>query len=94
MAKVTSKLQVTLPKALAERHAIRPGDQITWESAGDVIRVIPGARTTAPAPEGRLHVFDQATNRQRRRNRAHTGSREAASRGWTREDLYQRGRAR
>ena len=59
-----------------------------------VIRVIPGARTTAPAPEDRLRVFDQASGRQRRRNRTHMGSREVASRGWTREELYQRGRAR
>ena len=40
MAKVTSKLQVTVPKALAERYAIRPGDEIAWEAAGDVIRVV------------------------------------------------------
>jgi bifunctional DNA-binding transcriptional regulator/antitoxin component of YhaV-PrlF toxin-antitoxin module len=39
MAKVTSKLQVTVPKALAE-NAIRPGDEIAWEAAGDVIRVV------------------------------------------------------
>ena len=94
MAKVTSKLQVTLPKALAERHGIRPGDEITWQSAGDVIRVIPRARTAAPTTEDRLRVFDQASARQRRRNRAQPGPREVASRGWTREELYQRGRAR
>ena len=40
MAKVTSKLQVTVPKALAEKYAIRPGDEIAWEAAGDVIRVV------------------------------------------------------
>ena len=34
MAKVTSKLQVTVPKALAERHGIAPGDEIDWQSAG------------------------------------------------------------
>ena len=28
MAKVTSKLQVTLPKRLAEAHRIAPGDRI------------------------------------------------------------------
>jgi bifunctional DNA-binding transcriptional regulator/antitoxin component of YhaV-PrlF toxin-antitoxin module len=28
MAKVTSKLQVTLPKVLAERYDIEPGDEI------------------------------------------------------------------
>ena len=30
MAKVTSKLQVTLPKALADQYGIEPGDEIGW----------------------------------------------------------------
>ena len=37
MAKVTSKLQVTVPKAIAEQYSIRPGDEIDWAPAGDVI---------------------------------------------------------
>ena len=41
MAKVTSKLQVTVPKVLADRYDIRPGDEIRFEEAGDVIRIIP-----------------------------------------------------
>jgi bifunctional DNA-binding transcriptional regulator/antitoxin component of YhaV-PrlF toxin-antitoxin module len=94
MAKVTSKLQVTLPKALAERHAIRPGDEITWESAGDIIRVIPGGAATPPDRKARSRFFDQASQRQRRRNRALKGSRNGQSRGWKREELYERGRAR
>jgi AbrB family looped-hinge helix DNA binding protein len=28
MGKVTSKLQVTVPKAIAQRYGIRPGDEI------------------------------------------------------------------
>ena len=94
MAKVTSKLQVTLPKALAERHSIRPGDEITWESAGDVIRVVPGNRGAAPDVEARLRFFDQASERQRRRDRSRKRARRGQSRGWTREELYARGRAR
>ena len=43
MSKVTSKLQVTVPKALAERYGIRPGDDIRFEEAGEVIRVVPAA---------------------------------------------------
>ena len=31
MSKVTSKLQVTLPKAIAQAHGIRPGDEIEWD---------------------------------------------------------------
>ncbi len=98
MAKVTSKLQVTVPKALAERFGIRPGDEIEWQGAGEVIRVVPANRgTRADSIEARLRLFDQATARQRRRearrgrtSRARTG----AGRGWTREELYDRGRAR
>jgi len=94
MTKVTSKLQVTIPKALAERHAIQPGDEIGWESAGDVIRVIPGGTVAPPGHEARLRYFDQASERQRRRNRSRGSARKGQSRGWTREELYARGRAR
>jgi AbrB family looped-hinge helix DNA binding protein len=40
MAKVTSKYQVTVPKAVADRYGIRTGDEIEWVAAGDIIRVI------------------------------------------------------
>jgi bifunctional DNA-binding transcriptional regulator/antitoxin component of YhaV-PrlF toxin-antitoxin module len=93
MPKVTSKLQVTVPKALAERYAIRPGDEIAWEAAGDVIRVVPRGRPPAPGAAARLRLFDKATERQRRRDRAF-GAGRTAGRGWTREELYDRGRAR
>ncbi len=94
MAKVTSKLQVTVPKALAERYAIRPGDEIAWEAAGDVIRVVPGRRRAAPGIAARLRLFDKASERQRRRNRSFPRRPPAPGRGWTREELYDRGRAR
>jgi len=42
MAKVTSKLQLTVPKAIADRYGIKPGDELEWIPAGDVIRVVPG----------------------------------------------------
>ncbi len=93
MAKVTSKLQVTVPKALADRFGIAPGDEIAWEPAGDAIRVVPGARRTRGTAKARARIFDQATRRQQERQAAHPA--EAASdRGWTREELYGRGRAR
>jgi len=44
VARVTSKLQVTIPKAVADRYAIEPGAEIVFEPAGDVIRVVPGRR--------------------------------------------------
>ncbi len=96
MAKVTSKLQVTVPKAIADQFGIRAGDEIEWIAAGEGIRVVPagkegGQRTRGV--EGRLELFDQATQRQRKRDRTHLGRelKSSGDRGWTREDLYQRG---
>ena len=104
MAKVTSKLQVTLPKALAERYGIEPGGEIEWEAAGDTIRVYPiGARSDEDGVEERLRLFDQARERQRRRERARRRRKPSAKRpaqgrvrdrGWKREDLYKRGGSR
>lgn len=34
MARVTSKLQLTLPKAVADKHGIRPGDEFAVHSSG------------------------------------------------------------
>ena len=93
MAKVTSKLQVTLPKAIAEQYGIQPGDEIDWVPAGDVIRVIPAGKTVAPDDRAaRLRIFDQATERLRRR-RSDKKAAPPSDRGWTREDLYDRGRS-
>jgi AbrB family looped-hinge helix DNA binding protein len=93
MAKVTSKYQVTLPKAIADQYQIRPGDDIDWVAAGDIIRVIPpGKRLASDDRELRLRLFDQATERIRRRMKAEHRKR-ARERGWRREDLYTRGRS-
>ena len=93
MSKVTSKYQVTLPKKIADSYAIRPGDEIDWVPAGDVIRVIPpGRRDMAIDKESQLRLFDQATYRLR--NRPATPPQvESPDRGWSREDLYGRGRS-
>lgn len=96
MAKVTSKYEVTVPRSIADRYGIAPGDDIEWIPAGDVIRVVPG-QLLAPADdvEARLRIFDQA--RQRHRLRGQTGQRRQPSsrdRGWSREELYDRGRPR
>ena len=93
MAKITSKSQVTVPKAIAEQFDLHPGDQIDWVAAGEVIRVVPLRRRAAPATrESQLRLFDQATERHRRRPSPGKASRSRA-RGWTREDLYRRGRS-
>jgi bifunctional DNA-binding transcriptional regulator/antitoxin component of YhaV-PrlF toxin-antitoxin module len=95
MSKVTSKLQVTIPKALAELYAIRPGDEITWVAAGDSIRVIRGAERLIPySVEERLELFDQATARQCERQTRSSLETTAGGRGWTREALYERGSPR
>jgi bifunctional DNA-binding transcriptional regulator/antitoxin component of YhaV-PrlF toxin-antitoxin module len=93
MAKVTSKYQVTVPRRIAEAYHIRPGDDIDWTPAGDVIRVIPpGKLAVSQGRESQLHLFDQATERHRKRRLARAAGR-PRERGWTREDLYRRGRS-
>jgi AbrB family looped-hinge helix DNA binding protein len=97
MAKVTSKLQVTVPKAVADRFGIRPGDEIDFVVEGDTLRILrAGERRTLPVTE-RLKLFDESTARQQARNKAWRrayGATEPAGRGWTREELYTRGRTR
>jgi AbrB family looped-hinge helix DNA binding protein len=98
MSKVTSKLQLTLPKAIADQYGIRPGDELQWVAAGEVIRVIPAGKNTLAAQERtvkeRLELFDQATQRQRRRQaKADKAGSRPAARDWTREQLYDRGLA-
>ncbi|MEO8360486.1 MAG: AbrB/MazE/SpoVT family DNA-binding domain-containing protein [Vicinamibacteria bacterium] len=113
MSKVTSKLQVTLPKAIADRYGVKPGADLVFEPAGDSIRVLV-AREPGLAPfEGmalsdKQALFDAATLRQEARDRKHRiastsskGSRSSRialssrdDRGWTREELYARARAR
>lgn len=94
MAKVTSKYQVTLPKAIAEKYNIRPGDDIDWVAADEVIRVIPPRKQTVTEdPASRLRLFDQATERVRRRRTSARKKLRPSDRGWKREDLYTRGRS-
>ena len=95
MAKVTSKLQVTVPKAIAQRFGIRPGSEIDWVPAGEAIRVVPPrGRRRGLDREARLKLFDQATERQRQYDRRRPRQKRAVDRGWTRDDLYRDGRSR
>ena len=90
---MTSKLQVTVPKAIADRYRIKPGDEIVWVEAGDSIRVHP--RRSVPqkrSPAARERLFDEATVRQRARNEKSAPA--IDGRVWHREDLYDRGRPR
>lgn len=92
MARVTSKLQVTIPKAVADRYEIAPGAEIVFEPAGDVIRVVPPRRPVRD-PRERVKLFERAVARQRQREAGRVFP-EVQDRGWSREDLYDRGRSR
>ena len=98
MAKVTSKLQVTVPKAVADRFGIRPGDDIEWVVDGTSIRVIRAADRRPLSVADRLKVFDEATARQQSRNqmwrRQHRATPGADQRGRARAEVYTRGRPR
>lgn len=93
MAKVTSKLQITIPKRLADEVGIAAGDEIEFVAAGDGIRLMPaggrprGALSTAE----RLRLFREASARQRRREKSLSITGPSSGRGWTRDQLYTRG---
>ncbi len=94
MAKVTSKLQVTIPKAIADRYGIHPGDEIGWEPSGPFIRVVPpGRHRLRLNAEERRRLFDAATERQREREALRPMPTLTTDRGWTRDELYSRGSA-
>ena len=91
MSKVTSKLQVTIPKAIADQFSIEPGDEVEWVPGADSVRIVPAKtlkRTVGAA--ARLRLFDAATQRQRQRDARAPGPVSPPDRGWTREELYER----
>lgn len=91
MARVTSKLQVTIPKAIAQRYGIEPGTEVDWLAAGEAIRVVPPSAHPRAADRGRrLALFDAATARELERARSWIGPEAPARRGWTRDELYDR----
>ena len=100
MPKVTSKLQLTVPKKIADQYGIHPGDELEWIPAGDSIRVQLVRRKAKSgmklSPEERLALFDANTRwldklQAERLNKAKTeGTRiTRQNRGWTREELYE-----
>lgn len=95
MSKITSKLQVTIPKALAERYGIRPGDEVEFQAAGAFIRLVPSRARRPPLDQAeRLRLFDEATARQAEREARMNlpyPAPESQERGWAREELYERG---
>jgi bifunctional DNA-binding transcriptional regulator/antitoxin component of YhaV-PrlF toxin-antitoxin module len=101
MAKVTSKLQLTVPKAIASQYGI-PGDSVELIAAGEAIRIVPAKRRARSIGlQECLRIFDGIMKRvDRRAGKPNATSRASAfdspaksarreeSRGWTREDLY------
>ena len=97
MAKVTSKLQVTIPKHIADQYGIAPGDEVEFVPAGDSIRLAPtrGRSRGSLSTDERLRLFDEDTALQRKRQkRMDIPDKPAAERDWRREDLYTRGKPR
>jgi AbrB family looped-hinge helix DNA binding protein len=96
MPKVTSKLQLTVPKAIADQYGIRPGDELEWIPAGDGIRVeLVRSRASASRQltvEERLALLDAGMARVDRLQAAelkkNRGKPAPRDRGWRREDLY------
>ncbi len=96
MTRVTGKLQITLPKRLAQAFGIRVGDEVELVASGRHIAILPPGSVPQTVPvEDRLREFDQATERQRQREQrdARTMAEPGQGRGWTREGLYDRNRA-
>jgi AbrB family looped-hinge helix DNA binding protein len=97
VSKVTAKLQLTLPKRLAEEYGIKPGDEVEFVAAGDVIHLVPGRRQPAPqlSLEERLRLFDNSTKwLQEYASQLPLPGEPPDKRDWTREDLYTRGKPR
>ena len=97
MAKVTSKLQVTIPKHIADEYGIAPGDEIDFVPAGDSIRVVLPHQISRSSLslEERLRLFDESRARQRQREKHMVLPKDPpAKRDWKREDLYTRGKPR
>jgi bifunctional DNA-binding transcriptional regulator/antitoxin component of YhaV-PrlF toxin-antitoxin module len=96
MARLAADLQVTIPKALAERFDLRPGDEVEWVPREEGLQVMPMVRRPLRSPEERLALFEQILERQRARDARRAAEPPASDegRGWTREDLYDRARPR
>ena len=99
MPKVTSKLQLTVPKAIADQYGIKPGDELEWVPAGENIRVELVRRKAKTGQqltvEERLALFDANTKwldeiqAEELKEAAAKGTRiTRENRGWTREELY------
>ena len=97
---MTSKLQLTVPKKIADQYGIRPGDELEWIPAGEGIRVElvkkKAKRGYELTTEEKLTLFDEASKRldelqaeQLKAAKANPVRITRENRGWTREELYE-----
>jgi AbrB family looped-hinge helix DNA binding protein len=94
MTRVTGKFQITLPKRLVDAFGIRVGDEVELVAAGEAISIVPAhALRSTLSPQDRLRLFDEATQRLKHSAKGKKPP-PAKDRGWTREELYTRGRSR
>lgn len=100
MPKVTSKLQLTVPKAIADQYGIRPGDELEWIPAGESIRVELVRRKAKAGreltTEEKLALFDANMERidklqaaQLKEAMKNDAPSRREKRGWTRQELYE-----
>ncbi len=94
VSRVTSKLQVTLPKAIADAHNIRSGSEIQFESGIDCVRIVVGKSGSELSLEEKLRLLKEARIRQQLRNKKFRHPTKPVRRGWRRDDLYERGTTR
>jgi len=94
MTRVTGKFQITLPKRLVDTYGIRVGDEVELRAAGEFIAIVPaGASKPRLSLEERLRLFDDSIRRLREQRPLPAPS-TSEDRGWTRDELYDRGRPR
>jgi len=90
MSRLTSKYQLTIPRALAKSAGLTPGAEVSWEAVGDAIRLRAetGHKREIRSVTDQLILFDLATEREQHRMHARAAA-PAQDRGWSREDLYE-----
>jgi AbrB family looped-hinge helix DNA binding protein len=94
MTRVTGKFQITLPKRLVDAFGISVGDEVELVAAGDAIRIVPAnAIRSGLSTQEKLRLFDEATQRMKA-SALEKKLPVTTDRGWTRDELYDRGRSR
>jgi bifunctional DNA-binding transcriptional regulator/antitoxin component of YhaV-PrlF toxin-antitoxin module len=89
MSKVTSKLQVTIPRLVADHYGIRPGDEVRWEvrEGGPLMAPEKNIRDRLTAEERSRQFLEAVERVALQQQRA--GVSGEGDRGWTRDDLYE-----